>query len=135
MNQNIIGLSLIGLEIFSLAFNIILKNFEILHFILYSVFWSSLGLIFFSTFWIKSWFPILYISIFAIVSDGLYIFWNFAIFKLCKIKLDEFFFSVLTFNYNIILFFALLITKCYFYIIKYIEERIDDNSDEVQKRK
>jgi hypothetical protein len=46
----IIGLSLITLEIFSLALNIIMKNFEILHFILYSVFLGSLGLIFFSNF-------------------------------------------------------------------------------------
>ena len=131
----IISLSLIGIQIFSLIFNIILKNFKIKHFFINCIILSLIGLTFFSLFLIKSLFPILYISIFCIVSNGLFIFWNYAIFALCKIELDEFLFSVLTFNYNIFLAFAFLIKYCFNYIKNYINERIDENANELQGKK
>ena len=101
----------------------------------YSAFLSLIGLIIFSIFLIRSWLPILYISIFYLASNGLYIFWNYFIFELYKLQLNEFLFSTLIFNYNIFLAFAFLIKYCFNYIIKYIKERIDDNSNNLQKQK
>ena len=63
----VIGLSLIGIEIFSLLFNIFLKKFETTFFLINSFIFSLLGLIIFSFFWIKYLLPILYISIFWIL--------------------------------------------------------------------
>ena len=130
----IIGLSLIGIEILSLLFNIFLKNFELLHFFVYSSFLSLIGLII-ALIFIHSCLQMLYISLFYLASNGLYIFWNYAIFKLCKLKLNEFLFLVLIFNYNIFLAFAFLIKYCFKFIIKIIKERIDDNSNNLQAQK
>ena len=69
----IIGLSLVGIEIFSLFAIILFKIFELIYFSISSLLFSLIGLIFFSFFWIKSWFPILYISIFWLISNGYYI--------------------------------------------------------------
>ena len=131
----IIGLCLIGIELFSLLFNIFLKNFRLIHFFLFATFLSLIGLIFFSAFWIKSWFRILYMSIFWLITNGCYILWHYAINKLCDLELDEYFFSALIFDYNIILAFSFLIKYCFNSIISYIRTRIDDNSDEIQRKK
>ena len=131
----IIGLSLIGIELFSLLFNAFLKNFKLIHFCLYSVSFSLIGLIFFSIFWIKSWLPILYLSIFWLMSNAIYIFWNYIINELYRSEFDEFFFSALIFDYNIILAFSFLIKYIFNYIDNYIRERIADNSNEFQNKK
>ena len=131
----IIGLSLVGIEIISLLVNVLLKNFLVIHFFLSSTSLSLIGLIFFSVFWIKSWFPILYISIFWLITNGCFIFWNIWVQKISKLELDEHFFSVLAFNYNIILAFSFLIKYFINFIVNYIKERIGDNSDELQKKK
>ena len=131
----IIGISLIGIEIFSMLINIFLKNFKLFHFCLYSGLLSLIGLIFFSAFWIRDWVLILYISIFWLISNGCFIFWNFSINTLCSLQSDEFFFSALIFNYNIILALSFLIKYCVVSITNYIKGRIDDNSDEIQQTK
>ena len=131
----IIGISLIGIEILSLLLNVFLKNFELIHFGLYSASFSLIGLIFFSVFWIKSWLSILYTSIFWLLSNAIYIFLNYIINKLLILEFDEYFFSTLIFDYNIILAFSFLIKYCYDKIINYIRDRINDNNDELNNKK
>ena len=97
----IIGFSLIMIEILSIIFNaIFVQKFNILSFFLISSSFSLLALILFSILWIKYLFPILYISGFWIVSFIYFILWIFISSKFCKP--DEYFYSVLIFNYGII---------------------------------
>ena len=82
---------------------------------------------------LKSLLPILYISIFWIISNGYYIFWIFLVNK--KRKFDEYFYSSLIFNYGI--FFALSkgIIYSFGHIGKYIKQRINDNNDNLLNKK
>ena len=97
----IIGFSLIMIEILSIIFNaIFVQKFNILSFFLISSSFSLLALVLFSILWIKYLFPILYISGFWIVSFIYFILWIFISSKFCKP--DEYFYSVLIFNYGII---------------------------------
>ena len=92
----IIGLSLIEIEILSLLFNIIFKKFEIKHFLLSTSLLSAIGLVFFSLFWIKTLYPVIYMLIFYILSNACYILWNFLINK--YLHPEEFLYSSLIFN-------------------------------------
>ena len=62
---------------------------------------SLIGLILFSVFWLKAWLSILSISIFWVISDVIYIIIIIVINEFCE--LNEFFYSSLIFDYNIIL--------------------------------
>ena len=124
----IIGLILVGGELLSLLFNILLKKFEIKYFILFSSIVSFIGLLFISIFWLKSLFPILFVSIFWLVSNALYISLLITINKICK--LDEYYFSSLVFNYSIILGLAFLTLYAALYIYNLIKSRINDIDDE-----
>ena len=95
----IIGLSLIGIELFSLLFNVLFALFELKYFLISSLLISFLGLIAFSVSWIKVWYPILFISIFWLVSNIYYIFWIFLVIKKCK--LNQHFYSSFIFSYGI----------------------------------
>ena len=104
----IIGLIIVGAEILSLLINILLKGFEIEYFILSSSILSFFALIFISIFWLKSFYPILHISIFWLVSNVIYISIIYTIIKIDKLDDDEYFYSILFFNYGIFLFFAFI---------------------------
>ena len=96
----IIGLIIVGREI-SLLFNIFLRKFEIKYFILFSSVIIFLCLLFISIFWNKSWFSILYASIFRLVTNIIYLSLIFTINKICELDEDESFYSTLFFNYDI----------------------------------
>ena len=97
----IIGLIIVGTEILSLLFNIFLRKFEIKYFILFSSVLSFLCLLFISIFWNKSWFSILYASIFRLVTNIIYLSLIFTINKICELDEDESFYSTLFFKYGI----------------------------------
>ena len=124
----IIGLSLIGMEILSILINIFAKKFEILYISLSAVILSLIGLIFFSAFWIKSLYPIIFVSIFWLVSNGCYTFLIFVTKILCKS--DEYFYSVMIFNYSIFLGLAYIIVELAKYIRSSCNNNENDNDNE-----
>lgn len=98
----IIGLSFIFAEILSLGIYInIFKNYRLLFFGISSSLLSLIVLILFSSLLIKSLLPIVYVSIFWLITNGYFILWLFLSGLLCK--LDESFYSVIIFNYSIFL--------------------------------
>ena len=124
----IIGLSLVGIEIFSLLLNIFLKQFETKHFFLFATCLSFIGLVFFSVLWIKSWFPILFVSLFWLLSNGIYISIILAIHKFCESY--DYFYSSLIFDYNIILGIILIILKSNLFIFSFCQENNKDDDDD-----
>ena len=124
----IIGLTLIEMEILSLLFNIIFKKFEIKHFLLSTSLLSVIGLVFFSLFWIKTLYPVIYMLIFYILSNACFVLWILFINK--KLKLEKYYYSSLIFNYNLFLGIAYVIIYLVKYIINNIRERIEDDNDE-----
>ena len=125
----IIVLSLIGIQIFSLIFNIFLKKFEIKHFLFYEASLSIIGLIFFSIFWIQSLYPILFISIFSIISNLIYIRIINGINKNCVC--DEFLYSSLIFDYAIFLAIIGIIHKIFNCLLS-IREDLNDGDNKNQ---
>ena len=99
----IIGLIIVGAEILSLLLNMFFKKFKIQYFILFPSILSCIALLFISIFWLKSWFPILYVSIFLLVSNIIYLSLIFTITQLTNLSEEESFYSVLFFNYGIFL--------------------------------
>ena len=98
----IIGLLFCFIEILTMGFNLlIIKNYEIKNFGLSAIVFSKVGLILFSVLWIKSFYPIIYISLFWLYTNAHYTFWLFISIKICK--LDESFYSIIIHNYTIFL--------------------------------
>ena len=98
----IIRLSFIFAEILSLGIYInIFKKYRLLFFGISSSILSLIVLILFSLLLIKSLLPIVYVSIFWLITNAYFILWQFLSDLLCK--LDEFFYSVIIFNYSIFL--------------------------------
>ena len=122
-----IGLYLIEIQIFSLLFNVLLKKFELKHFLLFSSSLSLLGMILFSAFWIQSWLPILFMSIFYLVSICIYISIIYMINKYCHSY--ESIYSTLMFNYSIFLGIILLIYKIYKCISSICKKRMNDEKN------
>ena len=120
----IIGISLINLNILSLSINsLFFKKYTILFFGLISSIFSFIGLICFSTLWIKSLLPIIFISLFWIISIAYQICWFYFSMKYCK--LDELFNSGIIYNNAIFL----VIEKGFSFGIKciniYIQHKIN----------
>ena len=125
----IIGSSLVLIEILSIAINLIFfKNYEIKNKLIYYGISSSalslIGLILFATLWIKLIIPSIFVSIFWILSNILYILWVLAISKLCG--LEDYFYSILIFNFGIFIGLAYGISfitkKLYKFVMKKKEE-------------
>ena len=118
----IIGLTLVFIEILSLGFNAIIfdKYKLLLLFDIGSIVFSLIALILISALWIRSLFPILFISLFWISSNTFYIIWI----LLCK--LEDYFLSVMVFNYNIFFGLAIFISS----IILKIKEKLTQESSQ-----
>ena len=128
----IIGLVIILIEIFTLFINaIFFKKFRLLYFSISSFALNIVGLTLLFLFGIKDLFPMIYISIFCLVTIGYYILWVFVSLKICESK--EYYFSTLIFNYGIVLGLAWIIAKGLNYIIDLILKRIkNENLEEMQ---
>ena len=129
----IIGLSLIAIQIFSLLFNITFKILKIKYICLFSSISSLIGLVFFSYTNIKSFYPILYISIFWLISNIYYILWIVLTDKICK--LNEYFYSSLIFDYGIFLGLSKGILCVIELMFKNTNERNNENNEELQEKK
>ena len=132
----IIGLSLIVIQIFSLLFNITFKILKIKYICLFSSISSLIGLVFFSYTNIKSFYPILYISIFWLISNIYYILWIVLTDKVCKF--DEYFYSSLIFDYGIFLGLSKGILYVIELMFKNTNERnneANENNEELQEKK
>ena len=123
-NCIIIGLIFILIELLSMLFNICLKKFHLQFFVISSISSSLLALIIFSVLWIKALFPIIYISLFWLFTNAYYIFWHFISLKVCKY--DEYFYSVIIFNYNIFLGLSYITAIGIKYAFKNIKEIVSD---------
>jgi len=123
-NCIIIGLIFILIELLSMLFNICLKKFHLQFFVISSISSSLLALIIFSVLWIKALFPIIYISLFWLFTNAYYIFWHFISLKVCKY--DEYFYSVIIFNYNIFLGLSYITANGIKYAFKNIKEIVSD---------
>ena len=129
----IIGLSLVEMEIISVLINIVAKKFKNLYICLSALISSLIGLISFSSFWIKSLYPIIYVAIYWLLSNGYYTIWIYGLNKLYK--LEEYFYSVIIFNYSIFLGLVYAILYLAEYICSYLKNRfIDDNIELMRKR-
>ena len=122
-----VGLYLIEIQIFSLLFNVLLKKFEMKHFILFSACLSLIGMFLFSAFWIQSWLPILFMSIFYLVSNCIYISIIYMINKYCHSY--ESIYSTLIFNYSIFLGIIFVIYKIYKCISSICKKRMNDEKN------
>ena len=120
----IIGLSIIFFENLSQGiYVIIFKKNELLFFIISSFVLSSIALIFFSIFWIKGLLQIIYVSIFYLGTIGMNLLLNYISSKYCEY--DEYFYSIMIFNYSIFLALANALKMLYFYMKKkYYESEI-----------
>ena len=111
----IISLSLILIELVSMELYVLLfKNYKILFITLIYSILSLIGLILFSLFWIKEFFPIIFISVFWIFSIAYLFLHIYIILKICK--LDEYFYACIIFNYGLFLLIALGLKFIYNFI-------------------
>ena len=98
----IIGLCLILLEVLSLGiYVLIFKVYKLLFFCLASFSLSLLGHILFSTLWVQSLLPIVYVSIFYILTN-IYFILTFYISK-NQSENEEYYYPVIIFEYGIFL--------------------------------
>ena len=124
------GLIFIFSEILSLGIIInIFKQHKLLIFGISSSILSLIVRILFSSLLIKSLLPIVYVSIFWLITNAYFILWLFLSDLLCK--LDEFFYSVIIFNYSIFLGYTKILGYIFYgiknfilIIFKYIKDRI-----------
>ena len=129
----IIGLSLLEMEILSVLINIFAKKFKNLYICLSALLTSLIGLILFSAFWIKSLYPIIFVSIYWLVSNGYYTFWIYG--KNTLYEIDEYFYSVLIFNYSIFLCLVYSIVYLVECICYYLKNRFNDDNIELKRRR
>ena len=103
----IIGVSLIIIQILSYGiYNLIIKNYQILHLILISISLNIIALIFFGFFWIKDIVPTLLVATFPFGLNLFYLLWlNF----IKSFKEFNYYYSVLIYNYHIFLGISLAI--------------------------
>ena len=95
----IIEYSLIAIEILALGIYVFFfRIHKLKHFILSSLILSLIGLILFSIFWIKEVLPIVYVSIFWLLTLGYFLLWHYISLKVCK--LDEYLYSAFIFDYS-----------------------------------
>mgnify|MGYP007070193467 CR=1 FL=1 len=101
-----------------------LFNYKLQYFLLSSSLLSLIGLILFSIFWIKELLPIVYVSIFWLLTLGYYLFWHYIALKFCK--LDEYLFSAFIFDYSFIFGLAYGVIWLFRKSRKAIKNRIED---------
>ena len=121
----IIEYSLIAIEILALGIYVLFFHIHKLQYFLFSSsILSLIGLILFSIFWIKELLPIVYVSIFWLLTLGYYLFWHYIALKMCK--LDEFLFSAFIFDYSFIFGLAYGVIWLFRKSRKAIKNRIKD---------
>ena len=117
----VIGLSLIFLEKISQGFYaLFFKKYGILFFGISSSVLSLIGLILFSIYWIKDLLPIIYVSTFYLCTIGINLLLIYISSKYCEN--DEYFYSIIIFNYGIFLAFSNVIEKLIIYMKKNYDE-------------
>ena len=121
----IIEYSLIAMEILSLGIYVLFFHIHKLqHFLFSSSLISLIGLILFSIFWIKELLPIVYVTIFWLLTLGYYLLWHHFALKMCK--LDEYLFSAFIFDYSFIFGLAYGVIWLFRKSRKAIKNRIED---------
>ena len=117
----VIGLSLIFLEKISQGFYaLFFKKYGILFFGISSSVLSLIGLILFSIYWIKDLLPIIYVSTFYLCTIGINLLLIYIASKYCEN--DEYYYSIIIFNYGIFLAFSNVIEKLIIYMKKNYDE-------------
>ena len=95
---------------------IIFKKNRLLFFFISSCVLSLIGLILFSVFWIKDLLPIIYVSIFYLGTIGINLFLTYISSEYCNC--NEYFFSIMIFNYGIFL----VVANCSICLFHYMKE-------------
>ena len=130
----IIGLCLILLEVLSLGiYVLIFKVYKLLFFCLASFSLSLLGHILFSTLWVQSLLPIVYVSIFYILTN-IYFILTFYISK-NQSENEEYYYPVIIFEYGIFLGLEYGIKKAVIFIYRYITGNLDEYDIAKEKAK
>ena len=111
----LIGLSLIILEKLSQGIYVfIFKKYKLLFLGISSTVLSLIGLLLFSILWLKDLLPIIYVSIFWLLTIGINALLIFISLKLCDY--DEYYYSIVIFNFGIFLYFAYNLKKFFIYV-------------------
>ena len=119
----IIGLCLILLEVLSLGiYVLIFKVYKFLYFCIASFSLSLLGHILFSTLWVQSLLPIVYVSIFYFLTN---IYFVLTIY-ISKSENEEYYYPVIIFEYGIFLGLEYGIKNAVIFIYDYITGNLDE---------
>ena len=118
----IIGLCLILLEVLSLGIYVLIFKVKFLYFCIASFSLSLLGHILFSTLWVQSLLPIVYVSIFYFLTNIYFILTIY----ISKSENDEYYYPVIIFEYGIFLGLEYGIKKAVIFIYDYITGNLDE---------